>query len=290
MNLDVFREITPLNVNDCFLIFSRDKNGFDFPVHRHHEIELNLIVNAAGAKRVVGDHQEEITDWELVMIGPELAHGWLSDQKFEGFKEVTIQFHPDLIGEGLLSRHQLFYIRKLFDSSRRGVAFSEEVTRAIAPRLLGLKEKSNFDSVIQFLSILHDLSVARNTRILATAPLLRPVRDTEGWQLEKVFEYMNRNFSKELTVVEVAEAGSLTLTSLNNLLKKCTGYTYIDCLNEIRLGHVCRMLIETTHTIAEVAYACGFNNLANFNRTFLNKKHCTPTEFRNNYAGKGIFV
>lgn len=290
MSLDVFREITPLNTNDCFLIFSRDKNGFDFPVHRHHEIELNLILNAAGAKRVVGDHEEEITDWELVMIGPELAHGWLSDQKFKGFKEVTIQFHPDLIGEGLLSRHQLFYIRKLFDSAKRGVAFPEDVARGIAPRLLGLKEKSSFDSVIQFFSILHDLSVARNTRILSTVPLPRPVREITGWQLEKVFEYMNHNFSRELTVAEVAGAGNLTLNALNNLLRKCTGNTYTDCLNEIRLGHVCRMLIETTHTIAEIAYACGFNNLANFNRTFLNRKHCTPSEFRNRYAGTGIFV
>ncbi|WP_324370423.1 helix-turn-helix domain-containing protein [Pedobacter sp.] len=50
------------------------------------------------------------------------------------------------------------------------------------------------------------------------------------------------------------------------------------------------MLIDTTHPIAEIAYKCGFNNIANFNRTFKSKKGCTPKEFRENYRGKSIFI
>ncbi|MBO9636935.1 MAG: helix-turn-helix transcriptional regulator, partial [Siphonobacter aquaeclarae] len=68
------------------------------------------------------------------------------------------------------------------------------------------------------------------------------------------------------------------------------GKTFIDSLNEIRLGHASRMLIDTTHTIAEISYKCGFNNLSYFNRTFLKKNGCTPREFRNNYSGSRVFV
>jgi AraC-like DNA-binding protein len=291
MHRDIFREITPLTGGDCFLIFSRHKTRFDFPVHRHHEIELTLILNAAGAKRVVGDHEEEITDVELVMTGPNLAHGWISDRDFsDGFKEVTIQFQPDFVSDGLLNRNQLYHIRKLFDSANRGVAFSEDTVRSITPRLLALKQKSNFDSVIEFFSIIHDLSVARNSRILSPTALPLHVHDQAGWHIEKIFDYMNNNFSRRLTAPEVARAGELNLHTFNRIVKKCTGHTYNDCLSEIRLGHVCRMLIQTTHTVAEIAYACGFNNLANFNRIFLKKKQCTPTAFRNSYAGNGTFV
>ena len=75
MNDNILREITPLTTADCFSIFSRTKQEFDFPLHMHEEIELNFIQNAAGAKRVIGDNVEEIGDIELVLVGPNLQHG-----------------------------------------------------------------------------------------------------------------------------------------------------------------------------------------------------------------------
>ena len=62
MKPDIMREITPLTQSDCFTLFSRAKKKFDFPLHYHEEYELNLIVNAKGAKRIVGDHIEAIDD------------------------------------------------------------------------------------------------------------------------------------------------------------------------------------------------------------------------------------
>ncbi|RZK76547.1 MAG: AraC family transcriptional regulator, partial [Pedobacter sp.] len=68
------------------------------------------------------------------------------------------------------------------------------------------------------------------------------------------------------------------------------GNTFINSLHEIRLGHASRMLIDTTHTITEISYSCGFNNISNFNRLFKKKKHCTPKEFRENFSGNRIFI
>ncbi|HEY9196007.1 MAG TPA: AraC family transcriptional regulator, partial [Mucilaginibacter sp.] len=61
---NVIREITPLTSSDCFTVFSRVKNKFDFPLHYHDEYELNLIINAKGARRVVGGHIDVIDDLE----------------------------------------------------------------------------------------------------------------------------------------------------------------------------------------------------------------------------------
>jgi len=69
---DIMREITPLTQSDCFTIFSRVKKEFDFPLHNHEEMELNLILNGKGAKRIVGDHIGEIEDVELALIGSNL--------------------------------------------------------------------------------------------------------------------------------------------------------------------------------------------------------------------------
>ena len=76
MQQNLLKEITPLTINDCFTVFSRTKKEFNFPLHFHEEYELNLIINAKGAKRIIGDHMSEINDIELVLIGPNLPHCW----------------------------------------------------------------------------------------------------------------------------------------------------------------------------------------------------------------------
>ena len=95
---NIYREITPLTQNDCFTIFSRTKKEFNFPLHYHDEFELNFIMNAEGAKRIVGDHIEMIGEVELVLIGANLSHAWFTHQcKSQAIHEITIQFHKDLL-------------------------------------------------------------------------------------------------------------------------------------------------------------------------------------------------
>ncbi len=77
MHKDIMREITPLTQNDCFTLFSRVKKEFTFPLHYHDEFELNFIINAKGAKRIVGDSIEMIDDVEMVLVGPNLYHSWV---------------------------------------------------------------------------------------------------------------------------------------------------------------------------------------------------------------------
>ena len=40
---NVFREVTPLSEEDCFVIINRVKSEFSYPVHVHPEYELNFI-------------------------------------------------------------------------------------------------------------------------------------------------------------------------------------------------------------------------------------------------------
>jgi AraC-like DNA-binding protein len=290
MNRSILREITPLTLGDCFTLFSRNKTEFDFPLHYHEEFELNFISNGKGARRVIGDHMGEIEDLELVLVGPNLQHGWFT-HKLEGkeVREITIQLHRDLFDEKFLQRNQMSFIRSMFERSLRGILFSKETTEAIMPRLFALTRKHGFDSVLDLLSILHDLSISRNMRILSDTSF----NNTESIsynsrRITMVMEYLNKNFHKDVNLSEAAKLASMSEVSFSRFFKIRTGKTYVDTLNEIRLGHASRMLIETTQSINEVAYRCGFNNMSNFNRIFRKKKNCTPKEFRMEYNASGI--
>ena len=291
MTQNLMREITPLTQSDCFTLFSRSKKEFNFPLHYHEDFELNLIINAPGAKRIVGDHIEAIEDLELVLVGPNLSHAWFTHQcQSTEILEVTIQFHKDLLEDRFLRRNQLSFIRKMFENAQRGILFSRETAERLRGRLLSLDQKTGFDSVLELLSILHDLSTSRNLRVLSDPTFNNEQFNYNSRRIEKVFEYLNANYSRPIALAEVAKIANMPEVSFSRFIKKRIGSTFIDSLNEIRLGHATRMLIDTTHNVAEVAYKCGFNNISNFNRIFKKKKSCTPKEFRQSFSGTRIFI
>ena len=289
---DILREITPLTKSDCFTLFTRVKSEFDFPLHYHEELELNFIMNAKGAKRVIGDHMQEIDDVELVLVGSNLPHVWLTHKcKSKEIREITIQFHKDLLDEKLLRRNQLSFIRSMLEKSTRGILFSKKTIEQITPRLMALNQKQGFDSVLELISILHDLSTSRNMQFLSDATFNNTELSHNSRRIEKVFEYMNHNFDRSISLTEVSKLANMTDVSFSRFFKKRTGITFIDSLMEVRLGHASRLLIDTTQSIAEIAYNCGFNNISNFNRIFKKKKNCTPKEFRGNYNyGSRVFI
>jgi AraC-like DNA-binding protein len=288
----ILREITPLTQHDCFTLFSRVKTGFDFPLHSHEEFELNFIRNAKKAQRVIGDHIEEIEDIELVLVGPNLQHAWFTHKcTSKAIEEVTIQFHRDLFDEKFLRRNQLSFIRTMFEKSVRGILFSRDTTQQLAPRIMELNQQHGFDSVLELMSILHDLSISRNQRFLSDATFNNTEKYTyNSRRIESTFEYMNQYFQNVITLADVARLANMSEVSFSRFFKQRTGNTFIDSLTEIRLGHASRMLIDTTHSVSEIAYRCGFNNMSNFNRIFRKKKGCTPKEFRESFSGRRIFI
>lgn len=292
MQPEIMREITPLTSGDCFTIFSRVKSEFDFPLHCHEELELNFITNAKGAKRLIGDHIAEIGELELVLVGSNLPHMWQTYKcKSNEIKEITIQFHKDLFDEKFLRRNQMNFIRSMLERSAKGILFSKETIQQITPRLSVLSQKQGFDSVLELLSILHDLSVSRNMHTLSDATFSNAELSYNSRRIDSALEYMNRNFQKNITLTEVSKLVNMTEVSFSRFFKTRTGITFMDSLLELRLGNASRLLIDTTQSVAEVAYNCGFNNISNFNRLFKKKKGCTPKEFRESYSyGNRIFI
>lgn len=294
MTAPLLKEITPLTQSDCFTLFTRVKSEFDFPLHYHEEYELNFISNAKGAKRVVGDHLEEIDELELVLVGSNLQHAWFSHKcTSKEITEITVQFHKDLFDEKFLNRNQLSFIRSMLEKSSRGILFSKETILQLMPRIKALDKLHGFDSMLELMSILHDLSTSRNMRLLSDASFNSNQNEPMNYhsrRIEKTLEYMNKNFDKQISLSDVAKLANMSDVSFSRFFKQRTGNTFVENQTQIRLGHASRMLIDTTQSVAEIAYHCGFNNISNFNRIFKKKKGCTPKEFRESFSGTRIFI
>jgi AraC-like DNA-binding protein len=282
----LFHEITPLNRTDCFVLAMRVKSDFQFPLHYHDEYELNFIMHARGAQRVIGDHIGEIDDLELVLVGSNLQHAWFNHHmESSDILEITIQFHKDLFSDKFLGRNQMSFIRNMLDKSGQGILFSQKTIRQIMPRIVELNRKLGFDSVLEFMSVLHDLSVSPDMHLLSDSTFNNQRQLCyNSRRIEKAMEYMDHHFDKPINLADVAALTHMTETAFSRFFRSQTGRTFVDVLTEKRLGHVSRLLIESSLPIADIADHCGFNNMANFNRVFKRKKGFTPKEFREVYS------
>lgn len=289
----VFQEVTPLSSEDCFVIFDRVKEEFNFPIHVHAEFELNFIENAKGARRIVGDSMEEIEDLELCLIGNEkLEHGWIDNTNTnKQIHEITIQFHKNFFLNSLLSKKQFQSLNKMFDDAQKGIKFSLPTIEKVKSRIKSLTLNQNgFYAVIELINILYELSIDEHYKTLCNSTFTNENDTSESRRVQKMINYIQLNIQKELHLADVAFYVGMSETAFSRFMKKRTGKNFVEYLNDLRLGIASRLLVNTYKSISEIAYECGFNNLSNFNRIFKKRKGCTPKDFRENYAKMRKFV
>jgi len=289
-NQKFHREIPPLTKGDSFLVFDRLKDTFDFPIHYHPEYEINFILNGKGVKRIVGDHIEEIDDIELVLVGPNLYHGWeINKCKNKNIHEITIQFHNDLFSESLLARRIMMPIKDMFNRSNHGILFSKKVGMELADRIVKISKLDGMDYFLEIISILHDMANSRNQRLLSTSTVDYDTFEDDD-KMKLVYEYIQKNFSNKITLDDVSDIASMSAVSFNRFIKKRTNKTFVNYLNDIRVGYAARWLVEKDLSISEIAFKSGFNNIANFNRIFKTIKNTTPSQYREEFYGMKRFL
>lgn len=295
-NYNTLTEVPPIAQQDSFVVFERRKSNFNFPIHVHRECELNYIVGAKGARRIVGDHVTDIGDREMVLItGSNLEHAWMDGGMAPGAEiyEVTIQFSPELFGGGgLIEKKQFAPIRSMLRDAQHGIAFSEKTILQADPVVHQLiASTDNFNSVLLFLQLLNILSHDTAYAVLSHSRFSKQQDTYDSRRVRKVMDYINANYRRPIRLGEMAAMVNMSEPSFSRFIKRRTGYNFIDCLNNIRVSAAARLLIdEPANTIAEIAYKCGFNNLSNFNRMFKKYKGHTPHDFREYYDKKKIII
>lgn len=293
MNNNIIVEIPPLSNKDCFYIVERFKTEFTYPIHMHGEYELNFIENGEGVRRIVGDSIETIGQYELVLIANEnLEHAWeQAECTSTSIREITIQFSPDLFMVNLINKNQFSSIQKMFEKAKMGLYFPLSAIMRIYPMINSLtKCEQGFYQVISLLTMLYELSLCDDARTLSSNSFAKADTHTDSRRVHKVEEYINKNYTEEIRLPVLADMVGMTPVSFSRFFKLRTGKNLSDYIIDIRIGYATRLLVDSTKTIAEICYECGFNNLSNFNRIFKKKKKISPKEFRANYHKKKIIV
>ncbi len=278
---------------DALYIADRRKKEFTYPIHNHEVFELNFVEHAAGVRRIVGDSNEVIGDYDMVLItSPDLEHVWEQNTcTSDDIHEITVQFYLDLSDGAFLSRTPFLSLRKMLLEARKGLAFPLDAIMRVYQNIESLSSvKEGFYAVMQFMTILYELSKSPDARTLASSSYAKVEVESDSRRVLKVKNYISKNYMDEIRLNTLADIAGMSPSAFSRFFKLRTGRNLSEYIIEMRLGYASRMLVDTSRSISEICFDCGFNNLSNFNRIFKKRKGCSPSEFRENYHKKRIIV
>ncbi|UOE46544.1 AraC family transcriptional regulator [Mucilaginibacter sp. SMC90] len=279
----IFREniLTP----DSLLVVKEESFKYnDFPFHAHPEYEIILILESCG-RRIVGDSITEFSAVDLCMFGSNLPHTFYTKglSNYEAVKQVVIQFNESFLGAGFFDRKPFSRIKDLLKRSSQGIVFSGATRDAMTKHIQSLVNKSNTETIIDVLSILHLLSLSDEYVLLSSPGFANQMNSDESTRMSKVYDYILENFKRDLTLEEVASIAYLSPSAFCRYFKKFTRKTLSEFMIDLRIGYACKLLQNNNMGISHVSMEAGFNHVSYFNRKFKAIKGETPMEYQRHF-------
>lgn len=271
-------KIVPGNDKPVLVAYPMSLPYLEFYWHHHPEYELTFKINVSG-KRIVGDSYEEFEPGDLVLIGPDLPHTWVSDKKVKdkSCDFVVIQFSGSLFNS-FTGLPEFDNIKRLLQSCRHGLHFKN--SRPFKELILSLPGKTGVEKITGLIDLLNQLSQQKGRKLASAEYDISQAKNSEP-RINKVCTYVEQNFAKPITINDAASIINISPSAFCKFFKRATGKTFSDYVNDLRVGYACYQLIETDKQISTIARSAGFESLTYFNRVFARKKHSTPREFRN---------
>jgi len=286
--MKIMHEHLSFRGNNSFNIKWDDFPHFTFPWHFHQELELVYVIKSFG-KRFVGDHVEDFHDGDLVLLGSNLPHFWKNDEIFfnndPGYQvnAIVIHFPADFFSHQIESYPEFHLIRKLLDLAARGISFSGNVSNLLGPGLKKLLKMKGLDRTLQFIRILDKLARTSEYKLLASETYRSDFQDWSSDRLDKVMHIINSAYRDPIKLGAVASHIGMNPSAFSRYFREKTGKTFTEFVTEMRVGYACKLLLEGKHSVSQICFESGFNNLANFNRYFKKITSLTPVHYRNQF-------
>jgi AraC-like DNA-binding protein len=290
----MYQELSFLPAN-YINVYKEDLPHFVVPWHYHPEIEIMYITEGTGT-RFVGDSVEAYNVGDICMIGSNLPHEWRNDEIF--FENKTrlrascycLFIQKELFSTVLFNLPETAHLHSLVERAKRGIKFCGKTKMDIGTRVFDyVKEENGAAKIAKLILILESMATTDEYELLAsTGYTMQNVNTSAFGRLDKVYQYIHKKFSEPIRLEEVASLAGLTPNSFCRYFKKRTRKTFIQYLNEVRLGHAKKLLIEGRETIASLSVESGFNNVSNFIVQFKRSTNMLPSEYQRIYHKRNV--
>ena len=249
--------------------------------HHHEEYELHLITKTSG-KFFVGDYIGEFKPGNLVLTGPNLPHNWISTNiPEEGVvsSDFCLQFADEPYRKAAELLPELKQALPLLDRAKNGIEFIG-ISNFTHEQLKKIKASVGIESINEFLKLILELSKHKEYKLLSTVQVRNYNDDDSMNRFHKIIDYIIENYNTNLSMANIAEKIGMDSSQFSRCFKKASGNTFTEFINRLRINRACQLLTETEKYISTICYEVGYNNVANFNRRFIEIKKMTPSKYR----------
>ena len=275
----------PQAIDRSFIVFREVGQYFPDPWHYHPEYELVLVKKSTG-RRMVGDHIGFFDEGDLVFMAPMLPHVWVNDPQFvngeAGYQAdaIVVQFIESFLGEKFMQIPEMEAFKDFLRIADRGMVITGNARNQIIHLMEEMLNLNGMQRLAALFSIFDILAGTTEYELLASPVFTQDTHFKSSEHFRKINEYIMQNFHNDISLNEIASVANMAITTFCNFFKSHYRVTFVEYLNTVKIGHACKLLSQNEMNIVEVAYECGFNNLANFKKQFKNFKNMTPSEYK----------
>ena len=282
MHVQPALELVNVGTDSCLKIWS---HGLPYPTvrwHFHPEYELHLITTTGG-RSFVGDYIGRFEPDNLVLVGPNVPHNWLSDVPSDTViaeRCLVLQFTENFAASAMGVFPELGFLRRLLDSAGRGLEFSAATGAAARPIMRSMLDASGPRRIELFFALLSVIQGAPASRPLAGLGYRATPDVYLSQPLNHVLAQIAANPASDFRETDLAALSGYSPSTFSKAFKRKTGTSFVRYLHGIRLNKACEMLIANDTHVADICFGVGFNNLSNFNRQFRSYRGMSPSEYR----------
>ena len=272
----------PLTENSSFVSRTYRTPNFEVPWHHHVEYELILFTEGSGLS-FIGNYIGGFETGDIFFLAKNLPHTFRKRDDLIT-SAIVVQFREDCWGASFFLAEECAEIRNLFAVSTHGLKIEGKSKVQLTSLLKALEHATGLQRIIGLCNCLHIIATKKDYVTLSTGMVRQP--NTKGNEkIDRIFDFTISQFQKCIELQEIAKLANMSVPAFCNYFKKCTKKTYINFLNEVRIGYACRLLTNTNDTISDICFDSGFQSLQNFNKQFYKLKRITPSGYRKRTMG-----
>ncbi|WP_231425347.1 MULTISPECIES: AraC family transcriptional regulator [Pedobacter] len=280
-------EYLPSEPNASFVSRKFEYDYFPTPWHFHPEYEIVLVTESTG-KRVIGNQISRFEPGDLALLGPYLPHTYQNDEIYHQSNKalrassIVVHFRDSSFGEGFLSLPETYRIQTLLKNSVRGINVRGIEKQKVSIILHELIHMNGLGKWLKLVEILDLISRIPSQDYICSQALVGQ-NQKESHRMNHIINFVLENFRNEISVPALAKSTGMSTTSFSRYFSNRTRKPFTAFVNEVRLNHVSKLLMETTMSITEIWLDSGFNSLSNFNRQFKTMYGYNPLTFRKQF-------
>lgn len=256
--------------------------NFETSWHKHEECELILITEGHGTA-MIGDHVGDYQTGDVYFIAGNIPHSFRKRHHKMIGDAIAVHFKTDVFGESFFQLPEIKNMNS-FLNRNDAIHLQHNLKKEVAALVTEMEKAKGFHRIYLLLQSLQKLSMS-GSYIKVTQDFSSTDNNINP-AIEKIIDYSFKHYLEQITLQEVAGIADMSIPTFCRFFKKNIKKTYFNFLQDLRIGHACKLLANSDKPVMECCYESGYNSWAHFSKQFKQVKKITPSQYRREFAEK----